>query len=50
MVLGNASDYPSVTDDSPLEGGGFRRVKPYLSGEMRTRLQDSWHRTYKMDI
>jgi len=27
-----------------------RRVKPYLSGEMRTRLQDSWHRTYKMDI
>jgi hypothetical protein len=27
-----------------------RRVKPYLSGEMRTRLQDSWHRTDKMDI
>src|SRR6516165_12584601 len=25
-------------------------VKPYLSAEMRTRLQDSWHRTYKMDI
>jgi hypothetical protein len=27
-----------------------RHVKPYLSGEMRTRLQDSWPRTYKMDI
>ncbi len=27
-----------------------RRVKPYLSGGMRTRLQHSWHRTYKIDI
>jgi hypothetical protein len=26
-----------------------RRVKPYLSGGMRTRLQHSWHRTYKKD-
>ena len=27
-----------------------RDVKPHLSGERRTRLQHSWHRTYKMDI
>jgi hypothetical protein len=27
-----------------------RRLKPCLSGEMRMRLQDSWHTTYKMDI
>src|SRR6266481_9860947 len=25
-----------------------RDVKPHLSGERRTRLQHSWHRTYKM--
>src|SRR6266849_7393356 len=37
---------PWVRFSSPFA----RRVKPYLSGEMRTRLQDSWHRTYKMDI
>jgi hypothetical protein len=28
MVLGNASDYPSATDDSPLEGGGFEPSVP----------------------
>ena len=37
---------PWVRFASPLA----RRVKPYVSGEMRTRLQDSRHRTYKMDI
>ena len=37
---------PWVRFASPLA----RRVKPYVSGEMRTRLQDSWHRTYNMDI
>jgi hypothetical protein len=28
MGLGNASDYPSATDDSPLEGAGFEPSVP----------------------
>ena len=50
---GYLTHYSALVRDGPhwvrFASPFTRRVKPYLSGEMRTRLQDSWHRTYKMD-
>src|SRR5215831_3086601 len=41
---------PMRSDDTPLLLALSRRMQPYLAGAMRTRLQDSGHRTDHLAI
>src|SRR5215471_19171287 len=49
MTTGDSQSVQTTNTVCPIKSQ-LIHVKPYLSGEMRTRLQDSWHRTYKIDI